>query len=341
MATFRKRSGKWQARIQRFGLPDMSKTFVSKSDAETWAITVESDFARGCFISRSEADKMSFGDILKRYRNEISPQKRSGGRNEVICINRFLREDRRYCGFKASSLSGMLLAEWRDKRLQEVSGSTVNRELNILSHAINVARKEWGINIQNPVECIQRPRHNKPRDRRLLGGELEHLLNELELTERCENGTFVTGGTHNPWLKPIVLFAIETGMRQSEILSLTWCKVDLAKQLATLDETKNGSKRIVPLSKAAIANLCSIPRSIDGRVFATSAASLKHGFSRAVERAKLNDIHFHDLRHEATSRLFEKGLNVVEVASITGHKTLAMLQRYTHLRPELLLQRLG
>ena len=339
MASIKQRPSGYQVQIRRKGFPQFSRMFSSYKDAIAWAHIVESEMDRGCFLDRTEADRSTLGDILERYRKEVSPLKKSGA-VETIRINSFLRSEQ-LCSYKASALTGKLLAEWRDRRLKEVSGSSVNRELNLLSHAINVARKEWGINIANPVELIQRPKHNKPRERRLTTDELDRLLEQLETTGRTEQGTYMAGGTHNPWLRPLVLVAIETGMRQSELLSLIWRKVDLSKRVATLDDTKNGSRRVVPLSKAAIAALGGLPRSIEGRVFPTSREAVKRGFRRAAERAGITNLHFHDLRHEGTSRLFEKGLNVMEVASITGHKTLSMLQRYTHLRAENLLEKLG
>jgi integrase len=209
------------------------------------------------------------------------------------------------------------------------SAKCANRELAILSHAINTARREWGVHIANPIEGIQRPKLNRPRERRLSAEEDARLLHELGST------------TRNPWIKPIVEFAIEAGMRRGEILSLTWNNVDLQRRVVRLLDTKNGEGRSVPLTLKATALISALPRSIDGRVFATTEEALKQAFERAVERARIDDLHFHDLRHEAISRLFERGLNVMEVALISGHKTLQMLKRYTHLEAEKLLVKLG
>jgi len=339
MATFRKRGDKWQARVQRKGQPDLSKSFLLKADAESWARQLESEIDRGVFQDRSEAERTTFGDLLDRYAKEVTPLKKSAA-SEGQRINRFIREDK-IARYKTTALSGKLIAEWRDKRLLAVSGSTVNRELNLISHVINTARKEWGIHISNPVELIRRPKENRGRERRLSADEEKRLLAELELTCRSESGAYTAGGTHNPWIKPIVVFAIETGMRRGEILSLTWDRVDLRKRIARLVDSKNGEGRSVPLTLKATALLAALPRSIDGRVFATTNDAVKLAFVRAVERAKIDDLHFHDLRHEAVSRLFEKGLNVMEVASISGHKTLQMLKRYTHLSSECLLSKIG
>jgi integrase len=327
MAAINKRATGYQAQIRRKGFPPVSKMFQTKREAEVWARAYESEMDRGDYVDRSEADRTTLGEILLRYKREVTPLKKSAV-NENIRIDRFVR-DESLCQYKATALTGKLLAEWRDRRIQQVTGSTVNREIDILSHAINTARREWGIHIVNPVEMIRRPKHNKSRERRLSVEEERLLLNELETK------------TRNPWVKSVVIFAIETGMRRSEILSLTWEKVDLQKRMARLVDTKNGEGRSVPLTLKATALLQALPRSIDGRVFATTEEAVKLSFQRAVIRSQIDDLHFHDLRHEAVSRLFEKGLNVMEVASVSGHKTLQMLKRYTHLSSDALLSKIG
>jgi integrase len=327
MAAISKRATGYQAQIRRRGFPTVSKMFKAKREAEAWARAYETEMDRGDYVDRTEAERITLGELLERYMREVTPHKKSAD-SETIRVKRLIREEA-LCQYKATALTGKLLAEWRDKRLQEVTGSTVSREIDILSHAINTARREWGIHINNPVELIRRPKHNKARERRLSADEEAKLLHELE------------SKTRNPWIKHVVVFAVETGMRRGEILSLTWSNVDLQKRIARLVDTKNGEGRSVPLSLKATALISSLPRSIDGRVFATSEEALKQAFERAVERARIDDLHFHDLRHEAISRLFEKGLNVMEVASISGHKTLQMLKRYTHLTPSMLLEKIG
>ena len=130
-------------------------------------------------------------------------------------------------------------------------------------------------------------------------------------------------------------------MRRGELLQLRWEYVDLQRKVAHLPMTKNGESRDVPLSKAAVSLLEKLPRSIDGRVFATSADALKKSFARACERANIQNLHFHDLRHEATSRLATKVPNVILLARITGHKDLKMLNRYYHVSPEALAEMIG
>jgi integrase len=123
-------------------------------------------------------------------------------------------------------------------------------------------------------------------------------------------------------------------MRLGELLALEWRNVDLDRQIAYLPHTKNGESRSVPLSTAAVEVLRWWPRSVSGKVFPqwSRPDSFENAWRRAVERAELPDLHFHDLRHEAASRLFERGLNPMQVAAITGHKSMQMLKRYTHLR---------
>lgn len=231
------------------------------------------------------------------------------------------------------------MATWRDQRLKSVSGSTTNRDLNLLSHVINVARKEWGIYIENPITMIRRPSENRSRCRRLSNDEESRLLSALESSERDEQGRFT--GPQNIWLKPIVILAIETAMRRGEILSLRWEHVYLQERYVRLLDTKNGERRDVPLSSKAVIVLQNLPRQISGEVFPTSAEALKKAFTRAVGRAEIKDFRFHDLRHEATSRLAEKLDNVLELSAVTGHKSLNMLHRYYHPKASSLALKLG
>jgi integrase len=131
-------------------------------------------------------------------------------------------------------------------------------------------------------------------------------------------------------------------MRQSELVGLKWKNIDFQRRTAFLPHTKNGESRSVPLSAEALNVLGNLPRSISGDVFpGLTTTAVKKAFTRATRRAEIEDFHFHDLRHEATTRLFERGLNIMAVAAITGHKDLRMLQRYTHLKAEDLARKLG
>lgn len=314
----------------------LTRTFTTKTDAQKWARSVESELDRGVFIDRVEAEKNTLGDVLKRYAEEIVPHKK-GEAVEALRVAAIRRD--KIAAVKMAALTSAVLADYRNRRLKTVSGSTVNRELNLISHAINTAKREWGINIENPVADVRRPPNGKARDRRLELGEEERLLATLDTPPRRPDGKIA--GPSNTWIKPLVQLALETAMRRGELLALRWENVDLQKCVAHLPDTKNGEARNIPLSSRAIKLLETLPRSIDGKVFPTTEDALKKAFTRACARAEIENLHFHDLRHEATSRLAERLPNLIELAAVTGHKDLRMLKRYYHPRAEDLAKKLG
>ncbi len=282
---------------------------------------------RGVFLDRTEAERNTLADVIERYLAEVTPAKR-GAVPETSRLRALQR--RPLAEFKMAALTSSLIARYRDERLREVSAGTVNKELNHLSHVIETGRREWGIQLpDNPVRLVRRPSGAKARDRRFVEDEGTRLFNACD-------------AARNPFLRPVVELAVETAMRQGELVALQWKHVDLARRTAHLPITKNGDARTVPLSMRATALISSLPRSIDGRVFpGLTTEAVKRAFMRACQRSGVEDFHFHDLRHEATSRFFELGLNPIEVASITGHRTLQMLKRYTHLNASDLARKLG
>ena len=339
MATFiQRKSGWWQVKIRRKGYPDQSRSFKTLSNAEEWARSEESAIDKGSFVDRREADKNTLRTILEKYRDEVAPSHK-GGAVEIIRINALLTTELAH--YKMSALSAMAISSWIAERLKKVSGSTVRREINVLSQIISKAQKSWGIRLaENPIALLEKPKEGKARDRRLEEGEEDALLQALTDHKKPGEKEY-RQGTRNPWILPIVTTAIETAMRRGELLGLRWVDVNLQRQTAYLDDTKNGESRTVPLSKRAVATLSAMPRSIDGRVFPISPNALKKAFARACEAAGLDDFHFHDLRHEATSRLAEKLPNVIELSAVTGHKDLRMLKRYYHPRAGDLAKKLG
>jgi len=322
MASIRKRGPyQWQVKIRRNGYPVQSKTFETEDDAKKWSRLIESEMDRGVFCSQAEAEKTTLDEALERYLREITPAKK-GAKQEKSRIN-ILRQSMLAPRYLAS-IRGTDVAKYRDERLEIRSPITVNNELIVLSHLFTVARKEWGLEgLRNPVSDIRKPKQPAGRDRRLQAGEEERLMVAA-----------------SPQIRPLIVMALETAMRQGELLSIQWKDVNLKQRTTFLRDTKNGENRSVPLSTTAIATLKKIPRDISTPlVFQVLGVSRK--FSLACKAAEIEDLRFHDLRHEATSRLFEKGLNPMEVASITGPKTLQMLKRYTHLRAEDLASKLG
>jgi len=348
MAYIQKRGDyQWRVQIRRKGHPTQCKTFFTRKEADAWARLIESEMDRGVFFSRAEAESTSLAEGLERYRKEVTSRKKSAHR-EGVRINFWLSHP--LSNRMLASLRGADFAKFRDDRRKEgISDSTIRLDLALISHVFTIARTEWQMEgLLNPVRSIAMPSASRKRDRRLESGELDRLLVELEKSR-------------NRFVVPAVLFAIETAMRQSEILSLRTQDIDRVKQTAYLKDTKNNEPRVVPLSKAAMGILDSLPLpSHGGRLFSVTQDGLIRAFSRSVAQARnvyiedcisaiaqpdehfLNDLRFHDLRHEATSRFFETGnFEIMEVAKITGHKTITMLSRYTHLRAENLVAKLG
>ncbi len=302
----------------------MTRTFDTKAQAEAWAATIESEIARGLFFSRTEAENTTLDDLLNRYEREIVSAKK-GAQIESYRLNRF--RESALARRSIASIRGTDLALWRDGRLKEVSPATVGREMNILGHVFETARKEWGIPLVNPVRDIRRPPAPNARTRRLVDDEQPRLLSAAQ--------------TYGGEIGPIITWAIETAMRRSEIAGIRWEHLDRKDRVLLIPETKNGTPRQVPLSSVALQVLEGLPRRLDGRAWSMRPDSISQAFERVCKAAGIEGLTFHDLRHEATSRLFEKGLNPMEVAAITGHKTLQMLKRYTHLKAKDLVGRLG
>ena len=327
MAAIRKRGDlQWQVEVRKKGYPAQRRTFSTRDDAARWGKETEIAIERGLFFDRSVSERTTLRELIERYRLEVVPA--MAGKHIKPALNQL---DASLGQYALASITSEMIAKHRDARLKTVAASTVKKEINILSTLIDLAGKEWGIPLaSNPCKMVKRPPEPKGRDRRLEEGE------EALLLEACEESS--------PELIAIVRVALETGARLGELLKLQWKHVHLTNQTAKLLDTKNGEDRIIPLSIAAAAALKSLPvRHISGRVFHnwTASDSFNKTWARAVKRAGINDLKFHDLRHEAVSRLFEKGLNPMEAASVSGHKTLAMLKRYTHLRAEDLAKKLG
>uniref|UniRef100_UPI004047CA36 tyrosine-type recombinase/integrase n=1 Tax=Limnohabitans sp. TaxID=1907725 RepID=UPI004047CA36 len=226
-------------------------------------------------------------------------------------------------------ITSEVVSKYRDGRLREVSNNTVRLELAFLSVAFEQCAKEWGYKVSNPVKQIRIPKLGKPRQRRLGPGEEEALLAACAVSSAT-------------YLHSLVVLAIETAMRFGELVSITWDNVDLAGRTIYLPDTKNGHPRTVPLSMRALEALNRLSSSDGVKVFAQHHGTIRAAFGAVLKRSGVgSDLRFHDLRHEAVTRLFEKGLNPIEVGMVSGHRSISMLQRYTHMRTEGLLARLA
>ena len=328
MATFRNRHGKWQARVQRKGQQPISKSFQSKEDAQRWARQIEAEIDKGSFTSVALAERTLFKDVIERYVQEVTLKTRNM-KEDAYRLRALSRHP--IAKLRMTALTPIKVAEYRDERLQIISNGAVIRELSYFSSIINHARREWGINITNPIPFVKKPPSPQGRNRILTNDELNRLY--AALTPRVKNA--------NHWILPLTKFALATAMRRGEILGLRWERIDLQKRTAFIPMTKNGQSRLVPLASTALEILVNLPRNLNGQVFPVNGPMLSAAIDRARIKADLGDWHFHDLRHMAITRLAEKLPNLLELSAVTGHRSLAMLKRYYHPDPVMLANKIA
>ena len=323
MASFRKRGDKWQARVHRKDHSPLVKSFNTKAEAIKWARHTESQLDLGALAPKAAMPRLD--RIVERYLTEVTPTKKGAAQE----LNRGRQIARTTLGrIQIDKITSEVVSKYRDGRLREVSNNTVRLELAFISVVFEQCAKEWSYKLTNPVKQIRIPKPGKPRQRRLRPVEEEALL------AACADRAM--------YLHSLVVLAIETGMRFGELVSITWDNVDLKARTIYLPDTKNGHPRTVPLSTRAVEAIRAVPSGYEGQVFTGKPGSIRAAFGAALKHSGVgSDMRFHDLRHEAVTRLFEKGLNHIEVGMISGHRSMSMLQRYTHLRPEGLLPRLG
>ncbi|WP_079214533.1 site-specific integrase [Herbaspirillum robiniae] len=312
MATISKYRGKWKAQVRKQGFPSQTRTFEAKSDAQIWAREIESQMTKQQFAGSTSGQTMTVREMLQRYLDEISISKAS----HKTDISRVKPLYAALGEYRVHTLSSLAVSQYKATRLLSVGPQTVIHELNLLHRAYVIANSDWGLVLPNGIPKTRRPPMPKGREMRVPSEAINRLVAFTESQE----------------LKIIIRFAVETGMRRSEITGIRWEHVNMERRSVYLPETKTNRPRTVPLSTMAQQLLEGLlPAMEEGKVFSLAPDSVSQGFKRAAKRANLTGLNFHDLRHEATSRLFERGLNVIEVARITGHKTLSMLDRYTHL----------
>ncbi|CAJ7670408.1 phage integrase family protein [Burkholderia pseudomallei] len=376
MATITKRGPyQWRAQVRRHGYPAQSKTFNTKAEAEAWANMIESEMSRGVWVSRGEAEATTLYEAMNRYEEEVSLAKK-GAAQEASVLKACKAVD--LAKRPLATIRSADIAKLRDEWLKDYKPATVLRRLAVLSHVFNIARKEWGIeSLSNPVELVRKPQPNNARTRRIAASDAPVGTpgeDEPESERGAQDGELerVIKASGSALLPPIVWLAVETAMRRGEIVSLLWMHVDLNRSVVHLPSTKNGDARDVPLSSRAVAVLQALKNVRDatkddtaesaegdaGRVFEIRSDAVTRAFERAVVRARkiyvsecraaklrpdgkfLTDLRFHDLRHEATSRLASI-FPMHELTKITGHKDPRMLMRYYHPRAEDLAKKLS
>jgi integrase len=326
MATIRKRGDRWQAQVRQKGHAPVSKSFLTKSDAEAWGRQIEAQLERSSIrVDMRLLTATTFNELLDRYSREVTPLKR-GAATESLRISKFQLNP--FARLSLDRLTPEVFARFRDTRLREVGADTVRREMTILGHVLEVARREWGYPLtENPLAAVRRPKPGNSRDRRLGVHEFEQLMAAVEKSR-------------SRVLRSAVLLAIETGLRRGELVAMCWRDIDWRRRVLRVPTTKTGIPRTVPLSPKALCLLFGLGP-MGATVLGVSGDGLRHGWERLCRRAGVADLHFHDLRHEAISRFFELGLSLPEVAVISGHREPRMLLRYTHLCPSGLAHKLN
>lgn len=324
MASLRKLKNKrFLAEIRKQG-QYKSKTFDSKVQAMAWIAEVEPQLSQEGVVQGK-----NLSDALIRYRDEISPTKKSH-RNEHNRLNRFLRSP--LSDTPLLELKQHHFNEWIESSLKRIQSSSVNRDLNLLSAVFEQAMR-WNWTAINPIRGIRRPKNPPPRDRRISDSEIERILDALGY-----DGETVTTQRHT--IAVAFLFALETAMRQGEIWALTWENVFLDKSFVRLQKTKNGTKRDVPLSTEAVRLLGLVFSTTNNKVFNCNQASSGTLFRRSLALAGIKGLTFHDSRHEALTRLARK-LDVLDLARMVGHRDPRSLMIYYNATAEEIAGRLG
>lgn len=311
MATTRKRGDKWQAEVRLNGRY-AAKTFRTKREALKWAVEKEDEFA---IYGRDLVLGKTVRDAYARYAADVSPTKK-GARWEIVRLGKLARQP--LADIQLAQLHQQDIVDWVNQSGQTLSAGSVRREFMLLSTVMAAARK-WNWIHATPCKGVALPPEPPPRDRRISELEMSKLLSALNHRDDAPE-------TPRQELAIAFLLAIETALRAGEIWELTWDRVRLKQRYLTLKETKNGTARNVPLSKAAVRLLEILPHEGD-LVFTRSKTAAGAMFRRVCRECNIEDLHFHDTRHEALTRLARK-LDVLDLARMVGHKDPRSLMIY-------------
>jgi integrase len=270
------------------------------------------DMIEGRYFEKVKAQKILFSEMAEKYLSKYEKLRDRTSLKRLIPVFGHLR---------LAEITTELISDYHGDRLKVVKPATVYQELSLMRRMFNVARKEWKWIKDNPVSDLSFSVGNKNARERWLSHEEERRLLE------CSG---------NPvWLRPLVIFALHTGMRRGEILSLKWTDVDFSRRIMRVLKSKNGEKRSIPMSRTVYDLLRGQNvRDISGSVFPVSARCLRQGFEKACSRAGLDNFTFHDLRHTFATRLVQNGVDLYKVKELLGHKTIVMTMRYSHHYPE-------
>lgn len=328
MATIRERKTgngevRYQAQVRLKGFPPQNATFNRKTDAKRWIQQTEASIREGRHFKTTEAKKRTLGELIERYIRDVLPSKPKS----MNAQGRQLRWWKKELGnYSLAEITPPLLSETRDKLHKGRQPATVVRYMAALSHAFTIAANEWEWLNDNPMRKVRRPKEPRGRVRFLSDEERRRLLDACKASD-CKQ------------LYPVVVLALSTGMRQMEVMGITWADIDLQRGYIILHETKNGERRSVPLvahAKELIQGMAKVRRLDTNLVFfsdskPTAPVFIRTPWGKALKEAEIEDFKFHDLRHTAASYLAMNGASLAEIADILGHKTLQMVKRYAHL----------
>lgn len=358
MAVIEKRKRKdgknqYRVKIRLKGHPSVTSTHERLIDAKRWAQSTETSIREGRHFKTTEAKKHTLGDLVDRYIKDVLPHKKKG----LQCQKSQLLWWKEQIGsYTLADITPPLIVEKRDElargityRHTQRSPATVVRYLAALSHAFTIAVREWGWLEDSPMRKVSKPRESRGKVRFLEEDELSRLF------EACKQSS-------NKFLYPVVLLAVSTGMRYSEIMNLIWSDIDFGRKRIILHETKNGERRAVPIAGPAFEHLLLLEknRRIDTTLLfprgytaipsshksngnhlqqvdllrvqkVQKPINLRSSWEKALKSSGIKDFRFHDLRHCAASYLAMSGASLTELADILGHKSLSMVKRYSHL----------
>lgn len=327
--TNHKQETSYRVKVRLKGYPVQTATFERLTDARKWIQQTESAIREGRHFKLAEAKKHTLEEAIDRYVETILPNKPKSQYDQTIQLQWWKKAIGSYT---LADITPALLAEQREKLSLEStarrvvrSPATVNRYLAALSHLFTIALKEWGWVEENPFQKINKMKEPRGRVRFLSDEERERLLDVCQKSQ-------------SSWLYLIVVLALSTGGRRMEILGLSWPDVDFKRELVILHETKNGDRRILPITGHALALLTEHEKhrsSETDLVFPgknlKTPIDIRTPWNTALKLAEIEDFRFHDLRHSAASYLAMNGASLAEIAEILGHKTLQMVKRYAHL----------
>lgn len=316
MASIRKRGSSWNAQIRIKGWQQRTKSFPTKEAAKQWVKSVETQL-KSKQITQSWTPDISFSQACFEYSEQIS-RTHKGFAEEHHRLMKLANSP--FGDLPLRDISSSHIESYLSTRSISVSTGTIRKEFFLLKRLFDTAMNRWRVGLlENPMQTLTVPSDSKPRQRRLSATEWNEILHQLR-------------NLRNSTVPNVIIFAYETGLRLSEIISLRQADIDLDLGIAQIFETKNGADRVIPLSPAALTIIKEQRIKKGEYVFDVSKSAVQQSWQRIMRKTGIQNLRFHDLRHEAISRFFEIGMSIAEVKSISGHKDVRQLFNYTHLQ---------